>query len=66
MILIQFNNDCQKIKFQSIKTIYHFFNDLENKKENIKKLLIKNKKNFDIFFESISDQLEKEESKEIF
>jgi len=41
MIMLQLNDDSLKIKFQSTKTLYHFFYDLENKNE-------KNKENFNL------------------
>ena len=55
------NDECMKIKIESINLLYYFFVDIYN--DVIKKILLSNKLNFYQFFEELEKELT-EESKE--
>ena len=58
MVLIHMNDECLKIKLESVNLLYYFFVDIYN--ELIIKILLANKQNFYQFFQ----ELEKESTYE--
>jgi hypothetical protein len=58
MILIHMNDECLKIKLESINLLYHFFVDVYN--EVIMKILLSNKQNFYQFFQELEKELTEE------
>ena len=58
MILIQLNDECLKIKLESINILYYFFVDISN--ETIIKILLSNKLNFYQFFEGLEKEITEE------
>lgn len=57
MIMNLLNNKSHKIIAHAIDVLHYFFLDVENKDNQIKKILHTNKKNFYIFFDKIEDIL---------
>jgi len=62
MVLIHLNDECLKIRLESINLLYYFFVDINN--EVIKMILLSNKLNFYQFFEALEKELS-EESKQL-
>jgi hypothetical protein len=58
MILIQLNDECLKIKLESINILYYFFVDISS--ETIIKILLSNKLNFYQFFQELEKEITEE------
>jgi len=60
MILINMNDECIKIKLESINILYYFFVDIHN--ETLIKILLANKQNFYQFFTELEKELNGEQN----
>lgn len=65
MIMIQLNNECHKIKLESLSLLKEFFVDIDSRIEKIKTLILTNKENFYTLFELNSVVFDSVESTEI-
>lgn len=49
------NHSCLKIKYKAVDILYYIFLDIEYREPMIRKLLLKNKSNFEKYFETSMD-----------
>lgn len=52
MVIKQLNSESMKIRIELVYLLKEFVTNIEDRSENIKKILLKNKKSFDLFFET--------------
>lgn len=55
VVLIQLNNDCQKIRIEALHLLHEFFIDIDSLSEMVLMLILDNKDNFYLLFELNSD-----------
>lgn len=49
------NHSCYRIKIKAVILLYYFIEDLEQKNTETKKIILKNKENFEKYFEKLED-----------
>ncbi len=60
-IMSLLNHSCLKIKYKAIEIIYCCFLDIETKNNVIKSLFLKNKLNFEKYFDQITESFQDED-----
>lgn len=60
-IMSLLNHTCSKIKYKAIEILYLCFFDIEYKSEVIKTLVLKNKLNFEKYFDKLTETFQDED-----